>query len=747
MARIRPTQVESSSSTEGRRNMSGCLVRGRGAMNQQEFDAEYGYHQETTSQIYLCSKKAVRKCFDPCTSGRKFLQAIIGFVPILGWLPKYNFKGHLVRDIIGGFTTGVMHVPQGIAYSVLSGVAPVYGLYSSFFPALFYMIFGTSRHTSIGSFAVVALMSGIANERILTKYVDSSNSTMSPTEITTLTPIEVASTLTFALGMIQFATGLLRLEFLTAYFSDQLVAGFATGSACHVFTAQLDDIIGVNVPKVSGPGYIFRRIYDIIVRIPRANLCTVITSALGIIFLYVGKDWISPFVNKRLPVKIPIPYELILVILSAAFSYLFRLNERYGMNIVGEIPAGMPEPQLPNITILPDCLIGAAGIAAVTIAVHISMAKMLAKKMKYEIDAGQELYALGLSAMLGGLFPIYPVSTALGRTMVNVEGGTKTQLSSLFSCLLLLTIILWLGPLLKTLPMCILAAIIIMALRSMFRKLADLKRLWPASKIDFLIWLVAFATTVAIDVMEGLAISIVFALLTIIFRSQWPKSQSLASIPNTNDFKDPRRYTAALPNPNICIFRFDSPLLFTNVGRFKYMINKTIGVWNVEADSSRQKLLKEKTLADSNFASDIKDVEEEQNDASHCKNCLIIDCSCTAFVDYMGFNALKEVANDAKSHGIVVLFAAATTNVRESLKVSGFFSVVSKKYFFPTLNDAYLFATSTSSPMIRKMDDASGNVAKSEYGEFIHIQIGDQDSRNPDTVDRPSNNCQNNMVI
>uniref|UniRef100_A0A0M3IIU5 Sulfate_transp domain-containing protein n=1 Tax=Ascaris lumbricoides TaxID=6252 RepID=A0A0M3IIU5_ASCLU len=218
-------------------------------------------------------RKAVRKCVDPCTNGRKFLQAIISFVPILGWLPKYNFKGYLVRDIIGGFTTGVMHVPQG-------------------------------------SFAVVALMSGIANERILTKYVHSSNSTMSPTEIATLTPIEVASTLTFALGMItmspteiatltpievastltfalgmiqsrpteiatltpievastltfalgmiQFATGLLRLEFLTAYFSDQLVAGFATGSACHVFTAQLDDIFGVNVPKVSGPGYIFR---------------------------------------------------------------------------------------------------------------------------------------------------------------------------------------------------------------------------------------------------------------------------------------------------------------------------------------------------------------------------------------------------------------------------------------------------------------------------------------------------------
>ncbi|VDK19351.1 unnamed protein product [Anisakis simplex] len=196
----------------------------------------------------------------------------------------------------------------------------------------------------------------------------------------------------------------------------------------------------------------------------------------------------------------------------------------------------------------------------------------------------QEFYALGLSAMLGGLFPIYPVSTALGRTMVNVESGSKTQLSALFSCLLLLIIILWLGPLLQTLPMCILAVIIIMALRAMFRKLADLKRLWGASKIDCLIWLVAFVSTVAIDVMLGLAISIIFALLTIIFRSQWPRSETLAPTGGGEDFENLQKYKALSQYPDIHIFRFDSPLFFTNVENFKAKILKQMKSWS-DSDS------------------------------------------------------------------------------------------------------------------------------------------------------------------
>ncbi|KHJ95671.1 hypothetical protein OESDEN_04379 [Oesophagostomum dentatum] len=182
-------------------------------------------------------------------------------MPILDWLPRYNFKRDLVSDIIGGLTTGIMHVPQGIAYSALAGVDPVYGLYSSCFPAFFYMFFGTSRHCSIGSFAVVALMAGVANDNVMathgTGVVELSRSSASlPFNVTThynVTPIQVATTLTFAIGIWQILCALLRLQFVMTYFSDPLVSGFTTGAAVHVLLAQIDDIMGVRVPKASGP--------------------------------------------------------------------------------------------------------------------------------------------------------------------------------------------------------------------------------------------------------------------------------------------------------------------------------------------------------------------------------------------------------------------------------------------------------------------------------------------------------------
>ncbi|EPB66355.1 hypothetical protein ANCCEY_14554 [Ancylostoma ceylanicum] len=132
-------------------------------------------------------------------------------MPILEWLPKYKFKRDLVSDIIGGFTTGIMHVPQGIAYATLAGVDPVYGLYASCFPAFFYMFFGTSRHVSIGSFAVVALMAGVANDKVMATRgggtVDlSRNSTDGLFDVVThydVTPIQVATMLTFSIGIWQ----------------------------------------------------------------------------------------------------------------------------------------------------------------------------------------------------------------------------------------------------------------------------------------------------------------------------------------------------------------------------------------------------------------------------------------------------------------------------------------------------------------------------------------------------------------
>ncbi|KIH47445.1 inorganic anion transporter, SulP family [Ancylostoma duodenale] len=412
----------------------------------------------------------------PFTGVRPFLHTLLGFMPILEWLPKYKFKRDLMSDIIGGFTTGIMHVPQGIAYATLAGVDPVYGLYSSCFPAFFYMFFGTSRHVSIGSFAVVALMAGVANDKVMATRgggtVDlSRNSTDGLFDVVThydVTPIQVATMLTFSIGIWQIVCALLRLQFLMTYFSDPLVSGFTTGAAVHVLLAQIDDLMGVRVPKASGIGYLFviaelrcligssqtlqKRVRDLAVRVPEVNITALIVSIVAMTFLYVGKEYLSPFLARRFKFHLPIPYELILVAVTAALSTLLQWHEKNSVEIVGKIPAGLPEPDLPTFSILKECLVHSVGIAIVIIAVHISMAKMLGKKMNYHVDDSQELYAIGLTSILGGFFPVYPVSTALGRTMVNVKSGSKTQLSTVFSCALLLAIILWLGPLLRDLP-------------------------------------------------------------------------------------------------------------------------------------------------------------------------------------------------------------------------------------------------------------------------------------------------------
>ncbi|VDN85141.1 unnamed protein product [Brugia pahangi] len=162
-----------------------------------------------------------------------------------------------------------------------------------------------------------------------------------------------------------------------------------------------------------------------------------------------------------------------------------NLHTYHSVPIVGKIPTALPKPRLPRFDIVIDCFPYAIGIAAVTVAIHISMAKMLAKRMKYHIDSKQELYALGFTTVLSSFFPIYPIATALARTMVGVEVGIRTQFSAISSCLLLLAVILVLAPLLNALPMCILTVIIVMSLRSMFQKFSELPKIWPISKIDF----------------------------------------------------------------------------------------------------------------------------------------------------------------------------------------------------------------------------------------------------------------------
>uniref|UniRef100_A0AC35FFD7 STAS domain-containing protein n=1 Tax=Panagrolaimus sp. PS1159 TaxID=55785 RepID=A0AC35FFD7_9BILA len=417
-------------------------------------------------------------------------------------------------------------------------------------------------------------------------------------------------------------------------------------------------------------------------------------------------------------------------------------NPNFNVKIVQKIPTGLPTPHLPRLYELPELFVDALSIAVVVVAVHISLAKMFAKKLRYKVDPGQELYALGLSSSLSAFFPVYPVSCSLGRTLVNVEAGTKTQLSTIASTIFLAAIIGYIGQWLETLPMCVLSAIVIVALKGMVKKFADLPQLWPVSKIDCSIWVVSFVATVAWDVTPGLdlpqlwpvskidcsiwvvsfvatvawdvtpglGVSIIYALMTTVFRTQFPRWHFLATLQGTNDFRDSERYKAVVDHnlelcmyhKGICIFRFDSPLLFTNVEKFKTSIEHAVYKWEAEKPAlTPQSILPEELKIPANEAEELASItirsaseviNPDKPFTSLFYRHFVIDCSGFTFVDYMGVNALKEVFTEMRNKKVLVYFAAAKAPVRDLFEACGFYKYVAKSNFYPTIRDAVAIA-------------------------------------------------------
>ncbi|KAH7705163.1 sulfate permease, partial [Aphelenchoides avenae] len=328
------------------------------------------------------------------------------------------------------------------------------------------------RHSSIsssapqGTFAVVSMMTHAVKTKMLAANLEGANATLAANGeagVGSVDVLELTSSLTFGVGVFLTLMGIFRLSFLTRYMSDPLVSGFTTGCAVHVFMSQM--------------------LYDDVLALPNANLYTIGIAAVGIVFLSLGRDYVNPWFKKRY--RIPLPLELFLVIVAIGASQLLNLELNYGVKIVKHVPQGIPSPSLPNFALLRTIWPDALAIAVICYMFVFSMGQLFAKKHKYQIDANQELYALGFGSLLGSFFPIYPAGASLSRSSVCEMAGAKTQLNALFTTTLLFIVIAALGPLLEPLPMTVLACIVMVSLKSLFLQVTELPRLWTISKFDF----------------------------------------------------------------------------------------------------------------------------------------------------------------------------------------------------------------------------------------------------------------------
>nr|DBA18534.1 TPA: hypothetical protein GDO54_016769 [Pyxicephalus adspersus] len=510
-------------------------------------------------------------------SGTVAKSLLLKFIPILNWLPRYPVKEWLVGDIISGISVGIIQLPQGLAYALLAGVPPVFGLYSSFYPVILYSIFGTSRHISAGTFAVISVMVGSVTESLAPSddFKIPGNETMVDEVARDAARVQVAAALTLLVGIFQILLGLVQFGFVVTYLSEPLIRGYTSAAAIHVTVSQLKSILGVNISQRSHPLSLIYTIVNICSQLPKTNIASLLIGLIAITVLFLVK-----FLNEKYNSKIPfpIPIELITLIVATGITYGADLNKAYGVEIVGVIPTGMKAPVLPDVSLFASVVGNAFAIAVVVYAFTISLVKMFAVKHGYSIDSNQEFIALGLSNSVGSFFQCFTIGTAMSRSLVQESTGGNSQVAGAMSCFVILIIILKAGELFKTLPKAILASVVIVNLKGIFKQFRDIPLLWRTNRIDLVVWLVTFVATILLNLDLGLAVSVAFSLLTVIFRTQLPHYSILGQVPSTHIYRDVAQYPQAQEVQGIKIFKSSSTIYFANADLYANAVKKMSGI-------------------------------------------------------------------------------------------------------------------------------------------------------------------------
>ena len=408
------------------------------------------------------------------------------FFPIADWLPKYK-KEQLGGDISAGITVGVMLIPQGMAYALIAGLPPVYGLYAAIVPQLIYVIFGTSRQLAVGPVAMDSLLVASGVGLMATEGTD--------------TYIALAILLAGTMGLIQLVLGLAKMGFVTNLLSKPVISGFTSAAAIIIGLNQLKYLMGVELEKSSK---VFTILWSAIQSMGSIHWITLALGVGGIAIIKLSKK-----IHKS------IPGALVAVIIGIVLVYVFRLDLA-GVKIVKEIPEGLPSFSLHSFTFDQwlELLPLAVTIAVVAFMESYSVSKSLeAKARTYKVGANQELVALGISNFIGSFFQSYPVTGGFSRSAVNYQSGANTPLTSIFSAAIVGFTLLFLTPLFYYLPHAILAAVIMVAVSS----LIDIKyaiNLIKFSKWEFVLLLVTFITTLNFSMVPGIVTGIVLSILT-----------------------------------------------------------------------------------------------------------------------------------------------------------------------------------------------------------------------------------------
>ncbi len=548
-------------------------------------------------------------------------------IPLLAWLPNYK-KSQFKDDFVAGLTVATVLIPQGIAYALIAGLPPIYGLYSALIPQVVYAIFGSSRQVAIGPVATDSLI------------VAASVSTMAL--MGSESYIAIAIFLAFLVGVIQFLMGVFRLGFIVNFLSKPVITGFTSAVAITIGLNQFKNFLGVDFLQSD---QIHVLLEDILSRITELNAQTTIIGVITSLIIIVLRK-----INKK------IPNALIVVIIGIVLMYSYE-SFFEGVAIVESIPSGLPSFVIPelNFGLVKELLPMAFTLVMVGYLETISIGKYLeSQQNEYKIDPNQELIALGLSNVFGSFFKAYPSTSSFSRSAINFDAGARTGIAAFISAGFVILTLLYLTPVFYFLPKTVLAAIIIVAVFRLVN-FKEARFLWKANILDFWLLIATFLSTLFLGIEYGILMGVSLSLVVLIYRTSRPNAVELGKVPDSDFYRNKNRFKEVVLDEEILVFRFDAQIFYANASYFRERL---------------EHMVKEKGTS---------------------LKLIVLDAESINRVDSTGIEMLKQQVQFYKNKNITFYLAGVKGPVRDDLFRGGLLEIINLDHFFMRANGAVTF--------------------------------------------------------
>jgi SulP family sulfate permease len=560
-------------------------------------------------------------------------------LPLLQWLPDYTrqtFSG----DIVAGITVAIMIIPQSMAYALLAGLSPEIGLYASIVPMMLYALFGSSRYLAVGPVALVSLMTAsVMGEVAASGNVDYHTG---------------ALIIALLSGILLLVMSLARLGVLATLLSKPILSGFTSAAAIIIGMSQLKYLLGMTIPSGLNP---FEKLYYALMHWQESNLLALFVGLASIVIILSSGGVLKRFLTQ---LKLSVIFinvmsklgPLFAVALFTIASWHFAWHDAYNLRIVGDIPSGLPSFGMPSLNqdLIWELLGPALLIALVGTIESISIAKSLASKEREKIEPNKELFGLGMANLGASFTGAYPITGGLSRSIVNYSAGAQTPFASIFTGLIVLTVVLFLTSWFYYLPLAVLSSIVIIAVTKLF-DMKGLMAIWRYNKGDAISMLVTFFIVLFMGVELGILVGVVLSVLFFLLRTSQPHVAVLGRVGNNGHFRNVLRYDTQ-DTPHLLALRIDESLFFVNASYIENLISNKVA---------------------------------KHPEIKH----LILVCSGINFIDSSALETLEHLSEQLKAAGTTLHLAEVKGPVMDKLSQTPFIEQLQGQVFLST-HDAFM---------------------------------------------------------